>query len=74
VKFFKPEDFQGFFFTDSFLAEHCNRLLAERGTVVYGYQQDLWTSDPESEDQYKALLINVEPIEPDTAEKVQRKC
>jgi hypothetical protein len=55
------------------IADRANQLLAERGTVVYGNlnnnMQGNWSEDIEStfikaNSNHKALLINIEPIEP----------
>lgn len=65
------------------LAHIANRLLKERGRVVYARYQDCgplhthwsdvhYTGDYEKrhEDTHTALLINIAPIEVDTAEKI----
>lgn len=90
VEFFKPED--GFIvFTGSSIisgesycnrpmiaVDRANRLLRERGTVVYGILDiagDIWTNrlngiPPAAAPTHSALLVNIQPIqkeEPDTA-------
>lgn len=57
--------------------EKANRLLQERGKVVYGKSENPydWQNYPIAQTcgthNYRALLINIEPIEePDSAEKI----
>lgn len=57
------------------LAHHCNRLLRERGKVVYAYdlsQDHLWFNEEDKNGtrNYQAILINIQPVEADSADKV----
>lgn len=78
--FFKPSDFAAFMTTDGqrkFCADQANRLLQERGTVVYGCDGNAdiaWFTDSGSCDTHQALLINIREIEKaDTAEGLLRE-
>jgi hypothetical protein len=57
---------------------HANRLLKERGTVVYGYVIDsaggigAWLDEKQEHSTHQAIVINVTPIEKDTAESLLR--
>lgn len=51
--------------------DKANRVLRERGTVVYGSNIGRhWTVSQSVVDVNQALLINIEPIEKDSAEKI----
>lgn len=52
--------------------DKANRLIKERGKVVYGRgrEEHAWTDEQANFDKVKALLINIEPIETDSAEKI----
>src|SRR5271154_3383521 len=55
--------------------DKANRLLAERGKVVRGDEDSGWTHEnhlDEWDNTHEALLINITPIEQDSAEKVLR--
>jgi hypothetical protein len=76
--FFKPEDFFDEFkdlkALAVFAANKANRLLQERGTVVYGFEKlsgpNYWSEFKDDDQTHVALLICVEPIAKDSAEKI----
>lgn len=70
TKFFKPEDFDGAGIpcTET-AADISNSKLEREGKVVWAYDVEdknhLWWTNPQDDGikNYKALLINIEPIE-----------
>lgn len=84
VEFFKPEDFAAFMTTNgqrNYCADQANRLLAKRGTVVFGHwkgpsQPAYWgpREGNRFDDTHTALLINIQPIaRPDIADRLLRE-
>ncbi len=66
-EFFKPEDFNFTVFASSAneeMANQANKLLKERGTIVYGepYKANIWGQDRWNTATNQALLINIEEI------------
>jgi hypothetical protein len=61
------------------VAKKANRLLRECGTVVYGKLEDGYAnwfsteSGKQPDDTHRALLINIETIEKDTAESLLKQ-
>lgn len=76
-KFFKPEDFEMQKFSPEQISDFANRKLELSGKVVYDCGNGLLTHtenyDTIYKPIYKAILINIEPIEKCThpKEKVQ---
>lgn len=76
MDFFKPDDFRELTnWHHAAIAAIANRLLRERSQVVYGIVKgdDFTAFDTNSNSAYNthtALLICVEPIERDSAEKI----
>lgn len=57
--------------------DKANRLLLEKGTAVYGVKDKFtgllnMNEQPGASDTHSALLINIEPIERDSAESLLR--
>lgn len=79
---FRTEDFDHYDDSEG-LARYANRILAERGMVVYGHWdgERFRVPDPrlglrsgtENPDTHRALLVGIEPIRKETAEDLLRE-
>jgi hypothetical protein len=77
-EFFKAEDFKHITLVPTAAAARANYLLAERGVVVRGIVDergyDAYSSYEHGPgDTHTALLINVQPIQKDSAESLLRE-
>jgi len=86
IEFFKPSDCESpvadhraqAYRTDMIPLDKANRLLKERGKVVYSHRSSLeiggwYPGAVEPNPTHSALLINIEPIRKDSAESLLKE-